>query len=153
MNRRNRPRADSVTAAIASAAHAGHNITPPPHVPIADGDIPFFRSVCAEFARSEWTDHALELAAMLARAMADLEREQAQLRTEGFIATRENGTRVENPRSRVVRGLTGDILSLRRSLSLHARAKLGEPRDQAKRRANAKAAEGGPDDDLLASPV
>ena len=85
--------------------------------------------------------------------MADLEREQRMLRAEGFIAVRENGTSVENPRSRVVKSLTGDILSLRRSLSLHARARGGEAEKIGPRRAIAKAIEADNvlTDDLLAA--
>ena len=88
---------------------------------------------------------------MLARSMADLEREQHQLRVEGFIDTRANGTTVENPRSRVVKGLTSDILSLRRSLALHARARSGDTRNTGTRRAGEKAieAENSLMDDLL----
>src|SRR3546814_4303788 len=93
--------------------------------------------VCSSdlFARSEWTDHQLEMAAMLARAMADLEREQYELRAEGSVMTSERGTPVVNPRKTVVQMHAGTILSMRRSLSLHARAQQGEARDAGKRRA------------------
>ena len=116
--------------------------------------MPFFANVIEEFARSEWTAHQLELAAMLARSMADLNREQQQLRREGFIAVRENGTTVENPRARVVKSLTGDIYSGRRSLALHARARnSGDNRSKATRSAALKQAQGKPNDDgLLARP-
>lgn len=139
---------EAVKAAQAKA------ITPPSTVPLDAGDLPFFANVIDEFARSEWTAHQLELAAMLARTLADLNREQQTLRGEGFIAVRENGTTVENPRARVVKSLTGDILSLRRSLSLHARARNGgDNRNAATRRAIAKDAQVDDlDDDLLARP-
>ena len=93
------------------------------------------------------------LAAMIARTMNDINREQQELRKEGYITTRQNGTTVENPRQRVVKSLTGDLLSLRRSLSLHARAR-GEARDVAKRTGYAKEIEGDNplDDELLARP-
>ena len=126
---------------------------PPSHVPLEDMDWPFFENVIEEFARSEWTEHQIELAAMLARTMAQLEQEQRTLRTEGYIAVRENGTTVENPRARAVKSLTGDILSFRRSLSLHARAKQGEARDVAKRQSQARGIETQLDDDLLARPA
>lgn len=148
-----RPRVDSVDEQARIMASAGVPIHPPAHVPLSDDDLVFFANVVDEFARSEWTAHSLELAAMLARSMADLNREQQQLRIEGFIAVRENGTTVENPRARVVKSLTGDIYSGRRSLSLHARAKDGDPKDVSKRRAQAKAAEGNSpaadDDEML----
>jgi hypothetical protein len=44
--------------------------------------------VIAEFAKSEWTAHQLEIAAMLARTMADLNREQMALRTRARKAAR-----------------------------------------------------------------
>jgi hypothetical protein len=116
-------------------------------------DWPHWRNVVAEFARAEWTDHQLELAAMLARTMADLAREQQTLRAEGYISVRENGTSVENPRARAVKSLTGDILSLRRSLALHARARSGDSRNDAKRREVAKEIERDlGEDELLARP-
>jgi hypothetical protein len=54
----------------------------------------------------------------------------------------------------VVKSLSGDLLSFRRSLSLHARAREGDARDVAKRRAISKEIEGDNplDDDLLARP-
>jgi phage terminase small subunit len=128
-------------------------LQPPSHVPMDEMDWPFWESVVAEFARAEWTEHQLELAGMLARTMANLEQEQRELRAEGFITKRENGTTVENPRARAVKSLTSDILSLRRSLALHARAKSGDSRNDAKRREVAKAIEADLDDDLIASPT
>lgn len=147
-----RQRVDTASAAVEIMKGAQREIAPPGHVAMGDEDWPFWHSVIAEFARSEWTDHSLEIAAMLSRSMADLEREQRMLRAEGFIAVRENGTTVENPRSRVVKSLTGDILSLRRSLSLHARARGGEAEKIWPRRAIAKAIEADNvlTDDLLA---
>lgn len=144
-------RIDSATAAVKVMQGAAREIMPPSHVPLDDCDWPFWHNVVSEFARSEWTEHQLELAAMLARTLANLEGEQRQLRAEGFIAVRENGTTVENPRARAVKSLTGDILSLRRSLALHARAKSGEARDVGKRREQAKGIEGDNplDDDML----
>ena len=120
-------------------------IKPPPHILLDNQDLIFFDNVIAEFAKSEWTDHQLEIAGMLARTMSDLDNEQRALRREGFISVRENGTTVENPRSRVVKSLTGDILSLRRSLALHARARggSGNPDDIAKARSDAKDLEAG----------
>lgn len=144
-------RADSTEEQVA-AMQAGP-IVPPSHVPLSEGDMPFFANVIDEFARSEWTAHQLELAAMLARSMSDLNREQQTLREEGFIAVRENGTTVENPRARVVKSLTGDIYSGRRSLALHARARSGgDNRAVGTRNAVKKKAQEAADDDLLARP-
>src|SRR3546814_17015139 len=81
---------------------ATREIAPPAHVRMSYEDWPFSHSVIAEFARSEWTDHQLEMAAVLARAMADLEREQYELRAAGSVMTRERGKPVVNTRQTVV---------------------------------------------------
>ena len=75
-----------------------------------------------EFARSQWTENALEIAAMMARTMHDLDAEQQELCEEGYIAVRENGTTAENPRTRIVKKSTFDLLFLRRSPGVNARA-------------------------------
>lgn len=150
-----RQRIDSTTEAVRVMARATDQIQPPSNVPLDDCDLPFFANVIAEFARSEWTAHQLELAAMLARTMADLEREQRELRVEGSVMATERGTPVVNPRKTVVQMHASSILSFRRSLSLHARAQGGEARDVAKRRGMAKGIEddgASVDDDLIARP-
>jgi hypothetical protein len=109
--------------------------------------------VIAQFARSELTAHQLELAAMLARTMADLNRERWALRKEGSVVTTEKGTRSSirvRPwyRCRLV-------LSYRSgALCLYTRAQDGEARDGAKRRAGAKEIEADNplDDRLIARP-
>lgn len=147
-------RIDSATEAVRVMAKATAEIQPPPNVPLDEGDLPFFHNVIAEYARSEWSAHQLEIAAMLARTMADLTREQALLREEGAVAKSEKGTPVANPRKAIVQMHASSILSFRRSLSLHARAIQGEARDAAKRREAAKDIEGDNplEDDLLARP-
>ena len=141
----------SPSEAVRIAQGSTQELSPPSHVPMQDMDWPFWHNVVAEFARAEWTEHQLELAAFLARDMANLELEQRTLREEGTITVRENGTTVENPRSRVVQNITGRILSQRRSLALHARAKSGDSRVDAKRREVAKGLEIA-DSELFASP-
>ncbi|WP_455918842.1 terminase small subunit [Ensifer canadensis] len=147
-------RIDSAAEAVRVMAKATTEIEPPANVPLDAEDLPFFRNVIAEYARSEWSSHQLELAAMLARTMADLTREQKLLRDEGGVAYSEKGTPVANPRKSIVQMHASSILSFRRSLSLHARAQAGEARDVAKRREAAKDIESDNplDDDLLARP-
>ena len=149
-----RQRIDSATAAVEIMKAAQRELSPPMNVPLSDCDWPFWHSVVAEFARAEWTEHQLELAAMLARTMSDLEGEQRQLRIEGYIAVRENGTTVENPRARAVKSLTSDILSLRRSLALHARARSGDSRNDGARKVAGRMIEADNplDDDMLGMP-
>ena len=147
-------RIDSRSEAVRVMSRAAADIVPPSNVPLDKGDMPFFASVIAEFARSEWTAHQLELAAMLARTMSDLEREQRLLREEGATALSERGTPVVNPRKTVVQMHASTILSFRRSLALHARAQGGDARDIGKRRQMARDIEANNplDDDLLAKP-
>ena len=146
-------RIDSTAEAVKIARAAGQQINPPSNVPLDERDLPFFASVIAEFARSDWTAHQLELAAMLARTMADLESDQRLMRIEGPIMETDRGTPVVNPRKAVIQMNASIILSYRRSLSLHARAQGGEARDVGKRRAMAKEIEGDSEgDDLLARP-
>ena len=154
MGKPRRQRVDSATGAVRVMASASKVISPPSNVPLDADDLPFFASVLAEFARSEWTAHQLELAAMMARTMADLVREQVALRAEGSVLLTEKGTPVVNPRKAVVQMHAATILSFRRSLSLHARAQGGEARDVGKRRGQAKTIEADNplDDELLARP-
>lgn len=149
-----RARIDSATEAVRVMADAASEIKPPANVPLDDGDVPFFENVIAEYARSEWTSHQLEIAAMLARTMADLVREQHLLREEGGVAHSERGTPVANPRKSIVQMHASAILSFRRSLALHARAQAGESRDIGRRRAATKEIESNNplEDDLLARP-
>lgn len=145
-------RIDSADEAVRIMAKATDEVLPPENVPLDECDKPFFRNIIAEYARSEWSAHQLELAAMLARTMADLVREQDALRSEGGTAYSLKGTPVANPRKSIVQMHASSILSFRRSLSLHARAQAGETRDVAKRRAAAKdiEADNPLEDDLLA---
>src|SRR5690554_6503188 len=147
-------RIDSRSEAVRVMSRAAADILPPSNAPLDKSDMPFFASVIAAFARSEWTAHHLELAAMLARTMADLEREQRLLREEGATALSERGTPVVNPRKTVVQMHASTILSFRRSLALHARAQGGDARDIGRRREMARGIEADNplDDDLLAKP-
>ena len=118
-----RKRTDSKENAAQIIAKSAVPITVPSNVPLSETDIPFYHNVIDEFARSHWTENALEIAAMMARTMHDLDAEQQALREEGYIAVRENGTTVENPRTCTVKNLTVDLLFLRRSLGVNARAR------------------------------
>ncbi len=147
---RKKDRVDSLSEAVRIAS--ADEVQLPANVPLDEGDVPFFRNVIAEYARAEWSAHQLEIAAMLARTMADLTREQKLLRDEGGVALSEKGTPVANPRKAIVQMHASSILSFRRSLALHARGQGGEARDTAKRREAAKDIEAGADsdDELLA---
>lgn len=118
-----RKRTDSTENVAQIMAKSAVPITVPSNVPLSETDIPFYHNVIDGFARSHWTENALEIAAMMASTMHDLDAEQQALREEGYIAVCENGTTVENPRTRTVKNLTFDLLSLRRSLGVNALAR------------------------------
>ena len=145
-----RTRIDTVAGAVAAAQAGQVQIKPPSNVPLAKEDLPFFASVLDEFARSEWTAHQLELAALLAQKMRMLRDQLAQLDREGFTMVSAGGSPCQNPRLGGVRMLDTSIMATRRSLQLHARAKGGESRDVGRRREIAKGFDGDLDDDLLA---
>ena len=149
-----RQRIDSVAGAVATAAGLAREVTPPAHVLLDEADWPFWQSVVSEFPKAEWTAHQLEVAAQLAKAMADLETERNALRVEGYVLD-VGGKVVANPRHGIARDLTNSVMSLRRNLSLHARAQGGEARDVGKRRDQAKAIEAGlsVDDDFIGRPT
>jgi hypothetical protein len=132
-----KPPIGSTEEQVRFVSGANRKIVPPSTVPLDAQDIAFFEGIIAEFARAEWTVHQLELAALLARTMADLVSEQHLLRQEGGVVAGEKGPLV-NPRKQIVSLHTTSILGLRRSLSLHALARDGMPRDVAKRRSVAK---------------
>lgn len=145
-------RVDSVAAAVEIASQSGKPISPPSNVPLKPDDLPFFASVIAEFAKSEWTAHQLELAAMMAQKMRLLRDELQTLEAEGFTLVTASGNPCQNPRLGGVRMLDTSIMATRRTLQLHARAQGGEARDTGKRRGIAKGHETELGDDLLARP-
>ena len=102
---------------------------PPAHIHLPEKATPFWDSIINEMGSDDWSPHQLEVAAFLAGAMADYEHENRLLRQEGIIVRGK-----VNQRKRVADALVNRIMALRRSLSLHARAKLGEARDLAFRR-------------------
>jgi hypothetical protein len=145
-------RIDGTAEAVRIMQGAGKVIEPPSNVPLDPCDMPFFASVVDEFARADWTPHQLELAALLAKKVRLLRDELNTLEAEGFSLLSANGSPCQNPRIGAVRMLDTSIMATRRSLSLHARAQVGEARDAGKRAAIAKGTEADLDDELLARP-
>src|SRR4051794_18183341 len=101
----------------------------------------FFNNIINEFAKADWSAHQLELAAILAKTMADYIRESALLREEGAITVGGMGGNVPNPRKQVVQMHAANIVSFRRTLALHAAAQ-GQKADVGRKRAMAKEIEG-----------
>jgi cob(I)alamin adenosyltransferase len=150
--RQRRTRTDSTANLHRIVAGANVEIAPPAHIPLEEADWPYWHSIIEEYAKADWTRHTLDLAAFLARMMANLEAQQRQLFAEGPVITQSDGSLGSNPRNRVVATLNSQVLAFRRSLGLTARLKLGGTRDVARlrvaNRATERAAED--DDDLLA---
>lgn len=147
-------RIDSVTEQVAVMQAAVREIEPPAHVPLQDAATPFWNSIIAEKAKAEWTAHDLEIAAMLARAMSQLEAEEAKLTREDSVLSNAGGTAMQNPRIRVIADLHARVIKYRQTLGVHSRGKSGEQRDVTKRRDSAMAIESNNPlaDDLLARP-
>ena len=145
-------RIDSAPEAVRIMQAAGKRIDPPSNVSLTPAEMTFFASVIDEFAKADWSAHQLELAAMLARKMCTMERLQRELEEEGYTLLTEKGWPAVNPKIQALRMLDTSIISTRRSIGVHARAKHGEARDQGKRAAMAKGLEADLDDELLARP-
>ena len=162
-------RTDSISLAVETAQASLREINPPDNVYLQEDDLKHWDSIIAEFAKVDWTDHTLELAAMLATnmrasvaAMRRLDKEGITLQRKQVIpATSNTSARVvilsvyANPVKSFLDMYNKNIIAFRRSLSLHARGQEGETRDVAKRRAAAKEIENSfvdDDDDLLARP-
>lgn len=131
-------RVDSATAAVEIMQAAVIELRPPDHVPIAEADEPFWRSIIAEKPKSEWTGHDLEIAALLASSLRKLRDEEATLETEGSVLTTAGGNAAANPRLRIVADLHARAMKYRQTLGIHNRGKNGEQRDVEKRREAAK---------------
>lgn len=150
-----RQRIDSAAGAVSTMAAAARDLSPPKHVKLRRGDLPFWDAVVAERAKSEWTDADLVVAANLARAMADAEKIAAFPVDKGGninVATLMGTIELSDKLAR-------RIVTLRRALGLDSRARHGEQRDVNKRRDAAKSIEAGHNpmaedgDGLLARPT
>jgi hypothetical protein len=150
-----RKRIDSTASMTEILQNAAKEINPPETVELNDEDLQFFESIIAECPKSEWSQHNTEVAALLARAMADLNREQEKLREEGTTTIGSLGSVIVNPRKSAVQLLFSTVISFRRSLGLDARTRDGDSRNAARRREIAREIERRAsldDDDLIARP-
>lgn len=81
MDRPRNPRSDSAAAAVQAAQNAAQGpLTPPAHVPLPDGAVPFWDALVRNRARHRWNEADLATAALLAvtqwqamQVMADIE--------------------------------------------------------------------------------
>ena len=142
-----RARVDSIAGVADAIIAGGKKITPPPGITLDGKEGLIFKELCDELSKTEPTRHKVRLLAMLAKEIAALEREMAQLRDEGTVFTNSHGNLTANPRAKVVQSLNATVLSLRRSLGVHARELAGgDNRNTALRRAHNKTNEAHRDD-------
>ena len=134
-------RIDSISAAVDIAAKAARPILVPAHVPLEPEDLPFWNSIIVQLPRSEWDDHKLELAAMLAKAMSAQARAQSRMVGEDDVVPSKNGF-VVNPRITAIARHSAAIMAFRRSLVLQAAA-TSDAGDLKTRRAKAQQIEAG----------
>lgn len=152
-----RARIDSAAAAVATMAAAARDLSPPSHIFLRPGDMPFWDSVISEKPKSEWTESDLLVAANLARAMADAEMlSNMSVGQRGAVKGKVKQAFVIKSIGAVDK-LARRIVTLRRALGLDNRAKNGEQRDVNKRRDQAFGIEADraalEDDDLIARPT
>jgi len=136
-------------------AAAKLHIKPPDHIDLTDPELIFFDNIINEIAKAFWTPHQIELAAILARTMNMLNENQRQMRIEGSIVKNHKGNPVISPREKLINDCYDRVISMRRSLSIHARAQGVNKKDMARRNDQAKATEEmaqHADDDLINRP-
>lgn len=135
MQKKRKKHIDSTAEIVKIYAAAGNEIQWPEGMRQLPGDLSAFKKIIEEAANIEWTPHKIQLAAIMARMINDVDYEHDLLRREGTIITNEdNGTRYPNPRKNVVTSYQTTIISMRRSLGIHTRALTGDNREAAKRR-------------------
>jgi len=143
--------AASAVKAMANAAKAIPR--PPAHVALRPQDEPFWPGIYKAKSVDEWTDAHMVIGAQLARSMADLEKQQNLLDSEGTVIENAKGTMVMNPRVSVLEALARREMALMRALGLTGKAS-ADPRDaQGKRKIeqqSRKLREELEDDELLA---
>lgn len=113
-------------AGISKALIAGgKKIEVPKHVDFSPLERLIFTELVEEMSKSELTAHKITMMVLLTRQMAMLQNEQVLLTEEGVVLTNSHGNAVANPRVKVCAGLTANVLSMRRSLGVHARELAG----------------------------
>jgi hypothetical protein len=103
-------------------------LDPPVSYPLRENELPFFHDVLRARSRDDWREVDLQLAAQLARCMADIRREEEKLQGEDSVQMLDNGKLVENPRMGVIARYKGIQGSLMRTLQLGGRVAV-DPRN------------------------
>lgn len=151
-----RRRADSKEAAVQDMLNGERVISPPADYALTKPERVIFDEIIAELPKGEWTSHMVRLAADLTRMIADARAETDAIRREGVSVTGAGGGPIRNPRCAELAALRGCIVTTRRSLAIHSRAKGGmDTQAIARRRELQRSNEASPiddDEDLLARP-
>ena len=113
-------------AGIAQAIlSGGKKIVVPKHLDFTAVERCIFTELAEEMSKAEISPHKVTMLVLLTRQMAMLQNEQALIKREGAVLTNSHGNAVANPRVKICAGLTANILSMRRSLGIHARELAG----------------------------
>lgn len=151
-----RTRVDSAQGVAAAIIAGGKKINVPPEFNFTPKQRLIFTELCDEFSKSELTAHKIRLIAILARDMAALDEQQELMASEGPVFVNSHGNPTASPRVRVLQTLTNSVLSMRRSLGVHARELAGgDNRRTGIRRSHDRANEtalNGMDDNLISRP-
>lgn len=146
-------RVDSKEAAVeAMIAEQVLVIEPPATMEFTVAQHVAFQEVIGEFAKMDWTPHTIRIAALLARSLVLMEEAQDNVITDGFTSTNARGTEHMNPSVSALNIIASQVMTMRRTLALHATAS-AKTGDVGKRRAiNRANADDSPEDDLIAVP-
>lgn len=148
-----RQRVDSATAAVSiMVAGAKGAISPPEHISVPAGALPFWEAIIRARPREDWeaAPSLLNAAANLAWTQWQIDRVRRQIDGDEEIVEGQSVAQLGSLLLKMQRLEMGYL----RVLQQHGRAVEGEARDVAKRRSAAKAIEASSplDDELLARP-
>lgn len=147
-------RADSQESAVkAMVAEKVNIIKPPIDIKLSVDDQRAFDEIIEEFAKVDWTSHTIRLAAMLARSLVLLRQAQDEVISDGFTYSTEKGERM-SPTVSAMNMLSGQVMTARRTLALHATGASRTLDVKARQRTNKANADDAPEDDdnLLSVP-
>lgn len=122
-------RSDSAGSAVKAMLDAAKDIhSPPAHITLVDGAMPFWDGIIRARARDEWTEVDLVVAGQLANCQADIEIEDRELHLEGKVVKNDRGTQIMNPRTTVMEQLARREMALMRTLRMGGKV-AGDPRN------------------------
>jgi hypothetical protein len=123
------PKRGSTIEQVRVFAKDDGEISMPRNVRLPEKHRTFFEDIVAEYDFEDWSAHQLTMAIALAKYTYLQEKYLNRLDREGPLLKSDRGTPIPHPIKTMLQQCTGSILNLRRSLSLHARAQMGDARD------------------------